>query len=98
MKIMKLFVVHCGFYDLELLDGIYESHVNFMVAAESFDDARLRVKQEPDFQRKKMHVDGLQLVEAIHGWRVGLTEDASLEGSTILTSHRHRDLAPKKAD
>ncbi len=96
MKEMKLFVVHCGFYDLEVLDGVYESHVNFVVAAESFEDARVRVKQEPEFQRKRMHVDGLQHVEAVRGWKVSLTEESQLEGKSVITSHRHRDLAPSK--
>ena len=91
----KLFLVHCGFYDLEVLDGVYESHVNFLVAAESFEDARVKVKLEPDFQRKKMHVDGLQLVEAVNGHRISLQLDESLQGKTQITSSRHRDLAPK---
>lgn len=93
---MRLFLVHCGFYDLEVLDGVYESHVNFVVAAESFEDARAKVKLEPDFQRKKMHVDGLQLIEAVRGYRVELREDPALEGKTEIVSSRHRDLAPKK--
>jgi hypothetical protein len=92
----KLFVVHCGFYDTDLLDGIYESHVNFVIAAESFEDARAKVKLEPEFQKKRMHVDGLQLVDAIKGYRVTLTHDATLEEQSVITSNCHRDLAPKK--
>ncbi len=92
----KLYLVHCGFYDLELLDGVYESHVNFLVAARDFDDARARVKLESDFQRKKMHVDGLLEVSAVQGFRVELHEDATLAGKSAILSSRHRDLAPKK--
>ena len=97
METLKLYLVHCGFYDTELLDGVYESHVNFMVAAESFDDARTKIKLEPDFQRKRMHVDGLQQVDSVSGCRITLTADPGLGGKTILTSSRHRDLAPKKS-
>jgi hypothetical protein len=97
METMKLFVVHCGFYDTDLLDGVYESHVNFVIPAESFDDARAKVKLEPDFQKKRMHVDGLQLVEALKGYRVSLTHESQLEGLSLVTSSRHRDLAPKPA-
>jgi hypothetical protein len=82
---------------LELCDGIYESHVNFFVAAEGFDDARTKAKGIPEFKAKRMHVDGVQEVEAVGGYRVDLKADAALEGKTLVLSHRHRDLAPKAA-
>jgi hypothetical protein len=44
---MFLYLVHCGFYDSELSDGLYESHTNIFVAAESFEDARARAKSDP---------------------------------------------------
>lgn len=91
---LKLFLVHCGFYDPTLCDGIYESHVNFVVAAHSFEDARVRVKTESDFKLKKMHVDGIQLIEAAQGYQVSLTEKPELAGKSVVISHRHRDLAP----
>ena len=94
---MKLFLVHCGFYDTDLLDGVYESHVNFIIPAESFEDARTKVKLEPDFQKKRMHVDGLQLMDAVKGYRITLSHDSMLEGQSLITSNRHRDLAPKKS-
>jgi hypothetical protein len=95
MENPKLFVVHCGFYDSDLLDGVYESHVNFVIAAESFEDARARAKLEPDFIRKRMHVDGLQHIEALKGYRVSLLPDPVLEGRSVVVSSRHRDLAPR---
>ena len=94
----KLYLVHCGFYDPELQDGIYESHVNVLVAATSFEEARAKAKLDPDFQKKRMHVDGLQEIEAVRGYRISLEEDASLEGKSLVTSNRHRDLAPKPAN
>jgi hypothetical protein len=93
---MKLYLVHCGYYDPQVSDAVYESHVNFMVAAESFEDARARVKTEPEFLKMKMHVDGLQLIEAAQGYRVDLVSDPALEGRSRVMSSRHRDLAPKK--
>lgn len=92
----NLYLVHCGFYDLEILDGAYESHVNFFVAAQDFEDARAKVKTLPEFVRKKMHVDGLQEVQAVDGHRISLTEDAALAGATRLVSNKFRELAPKK--
>lgn len=94
---MKLFLVHCGFYDAELCDGVYEAHVNYFVVAESFEDARAKAKLHPEFQKKRMHVDGLQLVEAVNGYRISAMQDESLNGQTLLTSSRHRDLASKPA-
>lgn len=90
-----LFLVHCGFYDSDLCDGIYESHVNFFIAATSFDDARLRAKDLPEFKRKRMHVDGIQEIAAVQGHLIELREDVLLNGETLIHSRKHRDLAPK---
>ncbi len=92
---MNLYLIHCGFYDSELCDGIYESHVNFFVAADSFEAARARAKEIPEVRAKRMHVDGIQLLEAVSGYRVALEEDAALAGATRVVSNKHRDLAPK---
>ena len=92
---MKLFLVHCGFYDKDVCDGLYESHVNYFVSAEDFEDAKMKAKQIPEFQMKKMHVDGLQEIQAVNGFRVILQSDSNLENKTIITNYKHRDLAPK---
>lgn len=92
---MNLYLVHCGFYDHELSDGVYESHTNFFVAAESFDDARAKAKLNPEFKGKRMHVDGLQEIQAVDGYRVSVARDVALEGRSVVVSSRHRDLAPK---
>lgn len=93
--VMKLYLVHCGFYDLEICDGLYESHVNFFVVAESFDDARAKAKLIPEFRAKKMHIDGLQEIVAVGGHRIQLEEAFELQGETVILNHRHRDLSPK---
>lgn len=92
---MQLYLVHCGFYDPELRGGIYESHVNFFVAAETFEAARAKVKLIPEYKARKMHVDGLEEIRAAGGFRVSLEEDPALEGETLVVSHKHRDLAPR---
>lgn len=94
---MKLYLVHCGFYDSELCEGLYESHVNFFVAAASFEDARLKAKQIPAFKSKRMHVDGLQEICGVAGYRITLQEDAVLKGESLIINNKHRDLAPKPA-
>lgn len=94
---MKLYLVHCGFYDNEVCDGLYESHVNFFVSAESFEDARLKAKNLPEFKAKRMHVDGLQEIQAVDGFKVQLEHNASLNNQTHIVNFKHRDLAPKPA-
>jgi hypothetical protein len=92
---MKLFLVHCGYYDNDVCDGIYESHVNFFVSAVDFTEARTNAKLIPDFIDKKMHVDGLQEIQAVDGFRIELVQDLSLQNSTQIVNFKHRDLAPQ---
>lgn len=80
---------------IDYLFGLYESHVNFFVSAESFEDAKARAKQIPEFQSKKMHVDGLQEIQSVDGFRVHLEMEPGLEGKTKVINFKHRDLAPK---
>jgi hypothetical protein len=90
---MNLYLIHCGFYDQEMSDGIYESHVNFFVIADSFEAARVMAREIPEFKAKKMHVDGIQEIRAVNGHKVRLEKDLSLGNQTIVVSHKHRDLA-----
>jgi hypothetical protein len=92
---MKLYLVHCGFYDNEICDGIYESHINLFVIASSFDEAKLKVKQQEVFKNKRMHIDGLQEVQTVDGYDIELKENAEAKGATFVLSNKHRDLAPK---
>ena len=40
---MKLFMVHVGFYDDEVGEGIYESHINIFVAAGNPKSAKKKI-------------------------------------------------------
>lgn len=92
---MNLYLVHCGFYDASVCDGLYESHVNFFVVAESFEDARIKAKAIPEFLSKKMHVDGLQEIKMVSGYKVQLEADVLRMSQTEIINFKHRDLAPK---
>lgn len=94
---MNLYLVHCGYYDPEICDSAFESHVNFFVAADSFEEAKNKAKLLPIVQNKKMHVDGLQEIAAVDGYKIFLERDATLSGETLIATNRHRELAPKKA-
>lgn len=92
---MKLFLVHCGFYDEKLSNGIYENHTNFFLAAENFEDARNNAKQLAEFKNHRMHVDGILQLEAVNGFDIKLESNVGLNGQSKITSFKHRDLAPK---
>jgi hypothetical protein len=95
---MKLYSVHCGFYDDAVAGGIYESHVNLFIAAESFEDARVRIKTHESFKNKRMHVDGIEEVAVVNGYDIRLERNAALDGVTNIVSWKHRELAAKKVD
>ena len=92
---MKLYLVHCGFYDSNIGSGIFENHTDFFVVGKDFDEARARVKIEPGYQEMKMHVDGVIEIRAVQGYTLNLTENSALNGQSDLVNFRYRDLATK---
>lgn len=88
---MKLFLIHCGFYDEEISEGIYEFHVNIPVAATTLEEAKKKVRTEPAFVKKRMHIDGIQEIHAVSGHRIELVVDEAVHRNAI-EAHLHRDL------
>ena len=72
---MKLYLIHVGFYDSELIDGLYEQHVNFFVVAKNVKEAKTRAKMNQVFQNKNMHIDGMQELNLVDGYRVNLVKE-----------------------
>ena len=56
-KNMKLYLVHCGFYDKDICDGLYESHVNFFVSADHFEEARQKASTAENALLVKLNPD-----------------------------------------
>ena len=71
----KLYLVHCGFYDPNLADGVFESHTNYFVVAETLEEARLNSKEIDGFKSRRMHVDGILEINTVCGHRVYLERD-----------------------
>ncbi|MEO5667649.1 MAG: DUF1543 domain-containing protein [Bdellovibrionota bacterium] len=92
-----LYLVHVGYYDQGLGNGLYESHSNMLVAAENFEDARTQAKDIGLKHGQRVHIDGMMRVEGVAGHRVDLVADASLENSDRFVSNKDRELAPKPA-
>ncbi len=80
---MKLFLIHLGFYDAEL--GIYEMHINKMVAAPDARSAKEQIKKSKLFIDKKMHVDGIEEISVIDGYKVTLEKASTAEINQTVT-------------
>ena len=94
---MRLYLIHCGFYDKDVGCGIFESHTNFFIVAKDANHAKKKVKENKTFQTKKMHIDGLQEIHAVDGYRISLEYDESLNDDGKIQNLHYRDLAPKKS-
>jgi hypothetical protein len=94
---MFLYLIHCGFYDeLTSFGGVFESHINLFLVAESAEAARQKAKASELFKSKRMHIDGIQQVEMVDGYRVLLSKEPSQDGETRVHSFQFRDLAPDR--
>jgi len=71
---MKLFQVHTGFYDPNISDGFYEGHTNIFVCAKDEEDARKIVKEKQEYKMLKMHIDGIQEISIVDGYKVELAK------------------------
>ena len=70
-------MIHVGFYDPGLMDGLYEQHGNYFVAADTAKDAKVQVSENPTFKHKKMHIDGIQELNSVDGYQVTLVKESS---------------------
>ena len=95
---MNLYLVHCGYYDSEICDGLYEGHVNYFVTAENFEAARGKVKDLTEFKNKKMHIDGLQEIQQVGGYKILLELNPNNDTNTKIINYKQRELAPKVQD
>lgn len=90
MLAKNLFLIHCGFYDEEVSDGIYEFHVNIPVVAIDVAEAKDKIRENPLFLKKKMHIDGIQELSVIDGFRIALDGGSSTKNE--IANIRYRDL------
>ncbi|RZA23925.1 MAG: DUF1543 domain-containing protein [Proteobacteria bacterium] len=91
---MNMYIIHCGFYDATDAAAIFENHANFYIVAEDFVDAKAQMKAHPTFRKKGMHIDGIQEIVAVNGYRVKMIEDKKLEGKTQVINLKYGSRAP----
>ncbi|MGZ3782338.1 MAG: DUF1543 domain-containing protein [Pseudobdellovibrionaceae bacterium] len=94
---MNLYLVHCGFYDLGICDGLYENHINVFVVAENIEEAKSSAKRLHEYKEKRMHIDGVQEIHYINGFEVCLKYNAGLSNQTKIIQCRNRELAANKS-
>ena len=80
---MKLYLIHVGFYDTEIMDGLYEQHSNYFVVAENVKDAKKKARKNSTYKKKKMHIDGIQELNIIDGYSIKLVASNSTDNSVI---------------
>ena len=72
---MKLYLVHAGYYNSEIMGGLYEQHTNYFVVAKNVKDAKIMARKNLSFKKNKMHIDGIQELNQIDGYRIKLVKD-----------------------
>ena len=82
---MKLYLIHTGFYDPNIMDGLYEHHTNYFVVAENVNSAKKQARQNPIYKKKKMHIDGIQELRVVDGYSIKLVEDDSKDNTVIYS-------------
>ena len=89
---MKLFMVHVGFYDSSLGEGIYESHINYFVVAKDPHEAKQKTLKLKEFKNMEMHIDGIKEISSVEGYRVILEKDSSSKVGKILSYDESKNL------
>ncbi len=89
---MKLFMVHVGFYDPSIGDGIYETHLNYFIAAENAKDAKTKTHELAQFKEKSMHIDGIKEISNVQGYDVILRENANSDTGVVITYDDAKEL------
>ena len=78
-------MVHVGYYDKSIGEGLYETHLNYFVAAEDAKDAKNKAHQLSEFQEKSMHIDGMKEISSVDGYKVTLEKDAEPKSGQVIS-------------
>jgi len=78
-------MVHVGFYDHSIGEGIYESHINYFIAAVDPKDAKRKVLSLEEFQNRSMHIDGIKEISKVDGYEVKLIESSEVKDGKVFS-------------
>ena len=76
---MKLYLIHSGYYDPKIMNGLFEQHTNYFVVAENVKEAKKKARLNSTYKKKKMHIDGIQELNIIDGYHIKLVENNSAD-------------------
>jgi hypothetical protein len=97
----RLYLVHVGWYDPKPhggpMGGVFESHSNQFVVAESPQEAKAKTKLQPWYKEKNCHTDGVQEIVAVDGFAIVPAPNAELNGATVVNSFPYNVLNPDGA-
>ena len=80
---MKLYLVHTGYYNTEIMGGLYEQHTNYFVVAKNLNAAKKRARLNLAFKKNKMHIDGIQELNTVDGYKIKLVKDDIIDDMVI---------------
>ncbi len=89
---MNLYMVHVGYYDPSIGEGLYEVHMNFFTVAKNPKNAKEKILDLREFKDKKMHIDGIKELSYVDGYKVYLKEEDSQEEEEILDYDESKQL------
>ena len=89
---MKLYMVHVGYYDKSIGEGIYETHLNYFVAANNAKDAKTKTHQLSEFKERSMHIDGMKEISSVDGYRILLEKDVDSESGKVISYDETKEL------
>ncbi len=89
---MNLYMVHVGFYDPAVGEGIYESHMNFFVAARDAKEAKYKTLEISEYKDKKMHIDGIKEISTVDGYKIILEKNHQEGGGQVLSYDESKKL------
>ena len=92
---MKLYLVHAGFYNSEIMGGLYEQHSNYFVVAKNLKEAKIKARKNLSFKKNKMHIDGIQEINAVDGYSINLINDDLMDDMVI---YNYEDVKNIKQD
>ena len=80
---MKLYLVHAGYYNPKIMGGLYEQHTNYFVVAKNVKDAKKMARKNIAFKKNKMHIDGIQELNGVDGYRIKLVKEDLIDDMAI---------------
>ena len=92
---MKLYLVHAGYYNSEIMGGLYEQHSNYFVVAKNLKEAKIKARKNLSFKKNKMHIDGIQEINAVDGYSINLINDDLMDDMVI---YNYEDVKNIKQD